>query len=68
MSRALPIHVGADVDDGADGVGGERVRLPVGPRVGLSQGDWRSVTVAAPAAEPAGGPRLVKHLEKWVRG
>ena len=35
---------------------------------GKPQGDWRSVTVAAPAAEPAGGPRLVKHLEKWVRG
>jgi hypothetical protein len=36
---------------------------------GKPQGDWRNVAAAAPQDDAAGAaPRLVKHLEKWVRG
>jgi antitoxin component YwqK of YwqJK toxin-antitoxin module len=35
---------------------------------GKPQGAWRNVAGPATPTEPTGGPRLVKNIEKWVRG
>jgi antitoxin component YwqK of YwqJK toxin-antitoxin module len=37
-------------------------------RLGKPQGDWRALDTAATNADGARGPRMVKQLEKWVRG
>jgi antitoxin component YwqK of YwqJK toxin-antitoxin module len=37
-------------------------------RQGKPQGEWHAPDAGAPQAGGAPGPRLVKNLEKWVRG
>ncbi|SDD62134.1 toxin-antitoxin system YwqK family antitoxin [Paraburkholderia lycopersici] len=37
-------------------------------RLGKPQGDWRALDAPAANGDAARGPRIVKQLEKWVRG